>query len=483
MKKEVLRMENILTDYPDGNNLKNLYFQVYEGEIMGVVGINKYGLEHFLELICNNTPIKFGRVYFQEVMVNHYGHIKDTANRVSIIGRNDSLLYNLSVADNIFVLRKGGKSFFVNKKALRQEVRYYMKHFQIDINPGKKVKYLEGYEKCTVELLKAYILGAKLVIYDGTGSRLGDLGDYRIREVLRRMTKEGMAAVFVGNHYEELISFCDRLALFKDGKIIKVFPKQEMDVRIMEACTPLLESGKNGSFGSGFKRNIIVDDWNTQELKHFSLSLEAGECVMLYDKSNKIQSGIMRRLCGEGNETGGSIVFKENGREKVISGRFLHRDIAVIEENPLETMLFYQYSYLDNLCFLLEKKMNTIKITSKIKKSIEKEYMEILGKEVKSRNILELDKVSLYNLVYYRIHLLNPKLVFIVQPFSKTDLRTRYYIVSLIRVLKEAGIAVIILTSSIADAERVVDRLCVVENGSKKKEYKAGEFEKARMEN
>ncbi len=109
--------------------------------------------------------------------------------------------------------------------------------------------------------------------------------------------------------------------------------------------------------------------------------------------------------------------------------------------------------------------------------------MEILGKEVKSRNILELDKVSLYNLVYYRIHLLNPKLVFIVQPFSKTDLRTRYYIVSLIRVLKEAGIAVIILTSSIADAERVVDRLCVVENGSKKKEYKAGEFEKARMEN
>ena len=77
---------------------------------------------------------------------------------------------------------------------------------------------------------------------------------------------------------------------------------------------------------------------------------------------------------------------------------------------------------------------------------------------------------------------MNPKLVFIVQPFSNTDLRIRYYIISLIGVLKEAGIAVVILTSGIADAENVVDRLCVVENGKKKKEYRTGEFERARME-
>lgn len=482
MKREILRMENILTDYPEGNNLKNLYFQVYEGEIMGVVGINKYGLEHFLELICHNGPIKFGRVYFGETMVNHYGQVKDTVNRVHIIGRNDSLLYNLSVADNIFVLRKGGKSFFVNKRALRQEVRHYMEHFQIAIHPGKKVKYLDEYERCAIELLKAYILGAKMVIYDGTKSRLGDSGEKRFRETLKKMTKEGMAAVIVGNNYEELSSFCDRLALFKDGKIIKVFSKKEMDEGVMKAYTPLLENRETGKASGRFKRSIFMEEWNTGELEHFSISMEAGECIMLYDEENKIQHGILRRLCGEGNEDRGNIVFRENGEESVISGRFLDRDIAVIEENPLETMLFYQYSFLDNLCFLLEKKMNTINITSRIKKSIEQEYREILGEEVGARNISELDKTSLYDLVYYRIHLLNPKLVFIVQPFSNTDLRIRYYIVSLIRVLKEAGIAVIILTSSISDAENVVDRLCVVENGKKKKEYRAGEFERARLE-
>lgn len=482
MKKEILRMENILTDYPEGNNLKNLYFQVYEGEIMGVVGINKYGLDHFLELICHNAPIKFGRVYFQETMVNHYGQVKDTVNRVHIIGRNDSLLHNLSVADNIFVLRKGGKSFFVNKRALKQEVRYYMEHFQIAIHPGKKVKYLDEYERCTIELLKAYILGAKLVIYDGTKSQLGDFGEKKLREILEKMKKEGMAAIIVGNNYEELISFCNRLALFKDGRIMKVFSEKEMNVGIMKACTPLLESRETGSVSRRSKRVILMEEWNTGELEHFSISLKAGECIMLYDKGNKIQQGILRRLCGEGNEDRGNIVFRENGEERIISSRFLNRDIAVIEENPLETMLFYQYSFLDNLCFLLEKKMNTMNITSRIKKSIEQEYVEILGEEVKARNISKLDKKSLYDLVYYRIHLLNPKLVFIVQPFSNTDLRIRYYIISLILVLKEAGIAVIILTSNIADAENVVDRLCVVENGKKKTEYRAGEFERARME-
>lgn len=482
MKKEILRMENILTDYPEGNNLNNLYFQVYEGEIMGVVGLNKYGLGHFLDLICRNAPIKLGRVYFQEKLVNHYGQMKDTVNKVHIIGRDDSLLHNLSVSDNIFVLRKGGKSFFVNKRALKQEVRYYMNHFQIAIAPGKKVKYLNEYERCIIELLKAYILGAKLVIYDSTCSQLGDFGKKKLREVMEKMTKEGMAVIVVGNNYEEMISFCSRLSLFKDGKIIKVFSKKEMDVRAIKAYTPLPENGETGSAFGQLKRCILIKDWNTEELRHFSLSLEAGECVMLYDKDNRIQQDMIKRLCGEGNKEQGSIIFREDGKEKVISDHFLDRDIAVIEENPLETMLFYQYSYLDNLCFLLEKKMNTISITSRIKKSIEQEYSEILGEEIKARNISKLDKTALYNLVYYRIHLLNPKLVFIVQPFSNTDLRIRYYIISLIGVLKEAGIAVVILTSGIADAENVVDRLCVVENGKKKKEYRTGEFERARME-
>lgn len=112
-----------------------------------------------------------------------------------------------------------------------------------------------------------------------------------------------------------------------------------------------------------------------------------------------------------------------------------------------------------------------------IKKSIIKEYESILGEEIHENDLLNLEPASLYNLVYYRLHLYNPNIVFCIQPFSGADMYLRKHIADLIRELKRKGITIIIIAVNISDTLSVADRLMIIEKGSVLKEYSKDEFD------
>ncbi len=127
MKKEVLRMERV-TYLEQGNvKLKNFNMALYEGEIMGLVPMNNLGLDALLQLLQKNLPLYYGYVYYRNHMVNCWGKPKQEWNRISII-RNESILADdMTVADNIFVLRPGFKKWLIQKKVLHASLLPFWK--------------------------------------------------------------------------------------------------------------------------------------------------------------------------------------------------------------------------------------------------------------------------------------------------------------------------------------------------------------------
>lgn len=79
-------------------------------------------------------------------------------------------------------------------------------------------------------------------------------------------------------------------------------------------------------------------------------------------------------------------------------------------------------------------------------------------------------------LVYYRYLMLNPRVVFCIQPYSSVDVTVRTRIHELIRMLKRRGIAVVIVTAGLTDAHFVSDRILMLEKGSMAYEFKKEEF-------
>jgi len=85
MKHELLRMDHITLSQGGEIFLDNLSFQMFAGEIMGLVAQNNKGCDQLVSLICNNQPIDFGTVWYDGQIVNSYFCSGRNANRVYVI--------------------------------------------------------------------------------------------------------------------------------------------------------------------------------------------------------------------------------------------------------------------------------------------------------------------------------------------------------------------------------------------------------------
>ena len=152
------------------------------------------------------------------------------------------------------------------------------------------------------------------------------------------------------------------------------------------------------------------------------------------------------------------------------------RRLAVIQELPAETMIFHNMSYLDNLCFNMDHRFKRIWFAKGVKKSVAGEYGALWGGDVFYQKVEDLTQQQKYDLVYTRILLQNPRIVFCVQPFKQAEVSIRSHIWELLERFLKKGIAVVILAVNLADSLALADRLVRVKYGSVQEIYNKEDF-------
>ncbi len=453
MKEEIIRL-NKITQIIDGVTLlDSLSMHIFRGEIFGLLCINNHGKEALIQILCQNIHINFGEVYFLESLSNSYKYSSMTMNSVLLIEKPIRLVEDLTVEDNIFVLRHGAKKYFVNQTLLSKQLQMYSDELDIKFEPNTLVKNLSFYEQSVVLLLKAYITGIKLVILRDLSNFISAIEMHKLHRLLRKLTEKNMTFLYICNHHEESYKICDRVALMENGSVIKNLDKSDFTDEIISFFTH--EFFDNKEYKSKIKDEIILDlkDIYSENLKKFSLCVRKAECLVILDNSNTALRDVQDLLTA----------FPQT---------------AMIPENPIQTMLFKELSCLENLCFLLDHDSKSIRLRRALIKSIINEYTPLIGENIYFENISNMDVFSLYSLAYYRIHLYNPKFVVCVQPFSGADMYLRFHIIKLINALLEKNISVIILAVNISDNLYVADRLLVLEKGYLKEEFLNKDFHK-----
>lgn len=106
MKQEIFRMERVTYLEQEIMLLEDFNLQIYRGEIMGMIPVNAHGMTAFLKLLQNNLPLYDGYIYYGGEKINSWKESKKQTNRISIIEGKSRLVENMTVLDNIFVLRQ-----------------------------------------------------------------------------------------------------------------------------------------------------------------------------------------------------------------------------------------------------------------------------------------------------------------------------------------------------------------------------------------
>lgn len=476
MREEILRMDHVTFEDRGITYLDNFNLQVFKGEIMGLIPLDSLGMQELCLLLRKNVPISAGRIYFHEVVVNNYEHSSNEFNKIFIIEQRSKLIEKLSVSENIFVMRSGFKQKIIDRDILDIQGEMMMEELKFHLEIDKDVKKLTQLERCLIELVKGVLSGCTLIVLHEPASFLSLAELEKFYKIIDHYRNKGISFLYIGNHHKELFRVCSRVALMENGMIIKIFSGNELLDEKIKPYTISFETHTNMRELDHQDMLLEFKNVETENLSSMNFTIHRGECISLLDIQNSVLEEILGLMTGNIQEWGGEIQWE--GKLYPYSERknFLNNGIAMIDSSPIQKNLFMELSYLENLCFLVDQRKNGVSY-ERLKKSVLQEYREECKEDIEAGNIQNLSLASYYTLVYSKVHLYGPRLVFCLKPFANADMYLRKHILNLIQMLKRKGITVIILGVNLSDSLDVANRLLYAENGQITKEYAKEEFQ------
>ncbi|MDD3213348.1 MAG: hypothetical protein PHY64_06730 [Eubacteriales bacterium] len=423
----------------------NLY--VFTGEILGLLLLNDRGLSAFLRLLQHNIPLHYGAVYFEGKLVNSYGDPVDTLNPTQIIERRSHLIANLTLAENIFVLNRNFADRMIQNKKLNSRAALVAEDLNITVDLESPVEKLSTYQRMEIELMRAVVSGTGLVVLRDLVHLLTTEELEALHQLIRKCAKMGISFLYICDQAETMEEVCGRVALYQDGSIRKVIPidsekaKEQLSQYVasfFDIEQPMSQE-KAPDGADAFQTVLSLSNCTDDVLNDVSLQARRGKVTLFADQRMEVLERLSEVVQGRKRLAEGRLVA---------TGRFGEACIVYeIHQNPTRSMLFYNLSVMDNLCFHLDDRLSKVWKPKRIRKSARKELQARLKELLYAKNLNGLNKSQLYDIVYSKCLLEKPDLAILMCPVDNTDMDLRRNVLEHIRILSENEIAVLILST------------------------------------
>ncbi len=226
--RELLRLEGISKQFNQVEVLKNVAFDLLEGEVHALVGENGAGKSTLIKIISGVYAKDGGRMFFQgEEVVIHTPH-EAFARGISTIHQEFNLVPYLDAPSNIFLGREPvGKLGYVKKKEIYRNAESLFERIGYRLNLRVPVKRLSVAERQMVEICKALSLNIRLLIMDEPTAVLSNKEIGNLFNIVRTLKSQGISIIYISHRLDELFEIADRVTVLRDGARVGTVPVQE----------------------------------------------------------------------------------------------------------------------------------------------------------------------------------------------------------------------------------------------------------------
>lgn len=141
---------------------------------------------------------------------------------ISTAFQEETLFHELSIAENIFMGQIPNRRGMIQKNEMYKTSEDLLKEVGLfDANPDTKVRDLSIASRQLVQLARALLNNAKILILDEPATALTPLERENMFKVVRDFKNKGTGIIFVSHHLKEALKISDRFTILKDGKKVK----------------------------------------------------------------------------------------------------------------------------------------------------------------------------------------------------------------------------------------------------------------------
>jgi ABC-type uncharacterized transport system ATPase subunit len=479
MPEEILLMDKITKVYPNGFVAnKEVTFSVNKGEIHALVGENGAGKTTLMKVLFGIEQPEEGRIVIKGKEVKIDNPLEAIAHGVGMVHQHFMLVPSLTVAENIVLgmePKKNGRFDFEAAVKISQDA---IDKYNLKVDPRAKVEDLPVGFKQKVEILKALVRGADILILDEPTAVLTPQETAELFVELKHLRDQGHTIVFISHKLNEIKELCDRLTVLRLGKSVgkaEVADVSEQDIsRMMVGRDVVLKVEKDPAKPKNtvlkVKNLNIVSDTGKKVVDDITFSVRKGEILGVAGVEGNGQSQISDAVTGLIDYQSGTISI--NGVD--IKGKSIRdiREMGVshISEDRTTFGLAANAGVKDNVISdrYYKKEFNNGPIMNdkKINDLSDRLIKEFLIKcDDRDQAVRMLSGGNMQKVVVAREFSNDPHIVVANQPTRGIDVGATEFIRKQLVNLRDSGAAVLLVSADLNEILELSDSLIVMNNG------------------
>lgn len=475
-----LEMRDIVKVYSNGvlaNDKVNL--KCSKGEIHALMGENGAGKSTLMKILFGAEQMTSGEIIFKGKKTTIKNPLDAIEKGIGMVHQHFMLDENLSVTENIVLGIEPKKGLGIDYKKARQMVLDVAEKYNFSIDPDKLIMDLDVGKKQKVEILKALIRGAEILILDEPTAVLTPQETEELFSQLKILRDSGHTIIFISHKLKEISEICSKATVMRNGKYIGTHDLEEVSIKelskMMVGRDVVREIIKKESNPQGVvlcvKNLKVVNDELKNVVKNISFNVKAGEIIGIAGVEGNGQRELIDCITGLRSEYEGTIsilgkqykkkntvkYIRDQGLFHIPEDRLTYGAMAEgsIEDNLIASV-YYKKEY--NNCFL----MNYKKI-HKLSDQLIKKFQ--IKTDSKYTEIRMLSGGNIQKVVAAREMSGDVNLLVADQPTRGIDIGTASFMHDQIVQMRDEGKAVLLVSADINEVLELSDSLIVMFEG------------------
>lgn len=459
-------------------------FDLRRGEIHALVGENGAGKSTLTKVMAGVVTLTSGTMTVDGADVAPKTPLEARHLGIAMVFQENSLVPTMTVAQNLFL---GQEKFYNRLRGIYIAAQQFLQSLNFDVTPTATVSGLGAAKKQMVEIARAVLHRAKVIIFDEPTASLTPEEKKYFFDLVRDLKKRGVSIVFISHALEEALLLADRITVLRDGKHVVTDDVARFDrAAIVQAMvgrdlSNTLYGARKSSMRPTGARVLTVQNLKMAPMvKNNSLSVFAGQITGVFGlvgagrtETFKIVAGVLKRDFFHGGE----ILLHDQPVRYRVPAPAVKAGIAYVTEDRKVEGFFETSSIARNIYLGLLSKFPRGRIMLSRRETdavgrtwIEKLKVRAIGDHGK---VVELSGGNQQKVVIAKSLVQEPDLIIFDEPTRGVDVGAIVEIHELINQLADEGKAVVVISSYLPEIMALSDRILVSRQGKVVEEFSA----------
>jgi simple sugar transport system ATP-binding protein len=480
----ILELRKITKVYARAAAVEDIDFALLRGEVHALLGENGAGKSTLTKVMAGVVAPTSGTMLLEghEIVLKTPSEALKAG--IAMVFQETSLVQSMTVSQNLFL---GKEKFFNRMRGVNIAAQQFMQSLSFQVDPTLLVGSLGAAKKQMVEIARAMLLEAKIIVFDEPTASLTPEEKRHFFALIETLKARGVSVIFISHALEEALAIADRITVLRDGKHVLTDLTANLDrTKIVQAMvgrelSQELYGSRKASVRPAGKRVLRVQNLRVGNVvKNNSLSVFAGQITGIFGlvgsgrtETFKVVAGVIKRDYSHGGEVyldGKAVRYR-------VPAQGIRDGVAYITEDRKAEGFFETMSIKSNIFvgLLAKTRFGRFWLSSREIDSVGERWAKSLHVRSVSKGarVIELSGGNQQKVVIAKSLVQEPELVIFDEPTRGVDVGAIAEIHQIINRLADEGKAVVVISSYLPEVMLLSDRLLVARQGKVVEEFSA----------